>query len=357
VGAEYLLWWTKGQQLPPLVITGSTADPVPGALGQPGTMGLIGDKTVEDQVRSGARFTAGVWITQAQTIGLEGSVFFLQPHSTHAAASSDGSTLLARPFFSVGPVTLPDGTQQDLSQEDALLLATPGVSSGSVHVSTSNRFWGAEANARVALCGDCFYRVDLLAGFRYLELKDALTIVSSSDTIPPSGPTIVTDAFHTNDRFYGAQIGAAVDFWRGAWFLDFRGKVALGPISRTAAIAGSTTFSASGLTVPGGLFAQPGNIGDHTSVDFGVVPELGVQAGYQINRYLRAYIGYSLLYLARNVAQPGVQIDRAVNVTQIPALGLGPFAAQSLADLHPSFSFQNTDFWAQGFQFGIELNF
>jgi hypothetical protein len=359
VGAEYLLWWTKGQQLPPLVTTGSTADTVPGALGQPSTVGLIGGKTFEDQVRSGARFTAGFWFNPAQTIGVEGSVFFLQPHSTDVVASSDGSTLLARPFFSVGPVTPPGGTQQELSQEDALLVATPGASSGSVRVSTSNRFWGAEANGRVALCGDCFYRVDLLAGFRYLQLKDSLSIVAVSDTIPPSGPTTVTDAFRTNDRFYGVQIGAALDFWRGPWFVDFRGKLALGPISRTVAIDGSTTFSSGGITFtqPGGLFAQPGTIGNHTNVDFGVVPEVGVRAGYQINRYLRAYLGYSLIYLARNVAQPGDQIDRAVNVTLIPALRQGPFAAQSLADLHPSFAFINTDYWAQGFQFGIELDF
>jgi hypothetical protein len=147
-----------------------------------------------------------------------------------------------------------------------------------------------------------------------------------------------------------------VDFCRGRWFLDFRGKIALGAVSRVAAIDGSTTFTSGGSTtvVPGGLFAQPTNIGYHTNVDFGVVPEFGVRAGCQITSYFRAYIGYSLIYLARNVAQPGNQIDRAVNVNQIPALGQ---LASFFSDFRPAFTFLNTDFWAQGFQFGMELNF
>jgi hypothetical protein len=253
-------------------------------------------------------------------------------------------------------VTQPDGTLQEMAQESALLVASPGASFGNVRVSTSNLFWGADANARVNLCGDCFYRVDLLAGFRYLELKDGLEIVSLSDTLPPSGPTKVVDTFNTINRFYGGQIGAAVDFCRGSWFLDFRGKLALGAIRRVAAIDGSTTFTSSGspMVVPGGLFAQPTNIGYHTNTDFGVVPELGARIGYQFTRYFRAYIGYSLIYLAKNVSQPGDQIDRAVNVNQIPALGQ---LAPVLSDFRPAFTFLNTDFWAQGFQFGMELNF
>jgi hypothetical protein len=355
VDAEYLLWWTKGQRLPALVTGGSTADTVPGALGQPGTVEIFGDNTVDDRVRSGARFGAGVWITDDQTIGIDGSVFFLQPQFSHFAAASNGSLLLARPFFAVGTVTLPDGTQQDLAQEDALLLASPGVSTGRVRVSTSNHFWGADVDARVNLCGDCFYRVDLLAGFRYLEVKDALGIASVSDTIPPSGPTTVSDTFTTTSRFYGGQIGAAADFCRGCWFVDFRGTLDLGAMSRDAEIGGSTTTTANGSTsvVRGGLFAQPTNIGHHTNVAFGVVPEGSCVVGYQINRYLRASVGYSLIYLARNVALAGDQIDRVVNVNQIAALGRAPL----VGDIRPAISFVNNDFWAQGFQFGLEFDF
>src|SRR5262249_26657073 len=80
--AEYLLWWTKGQHLPPLVTTGAPEDEFPGALGQPGTITLFGDATVDDQIRSGFQFTAGYWLDSDQVLGLEASVFYLEPHGT-----------------------------------------------------------------------------------------------------------------------------------------------------------------------------------------------------------------------------------------------------------------------------------
>jgi hypothetical protein len=358
VGAEYLLWWTKGQFLPPLATVGSPDDMPPGALGQPGTVEVIGNQGVDNQVRSGARFTVGAWLDRAGTLGVEGNVFFLQPRSSQLTASSDGTTLLAVPFFAVGTVTNPDGSTTDLSMEDALIVANPGTSSGSVVVSTSNRFWGAEANGLVNLCRDCTFRVDALVGFRYLDLKDQLGIVSQSDMLPPNGPMSVTvaDNFATHNRFYGGQVGAVADFWYGRWLLDLRGKLALGAINRAVAIDGSTTFTTAGATnvAPGGLFAQSiTNIGTQSSTAFGVVPEINFRVGYQFTSYLRAYVGYSLIYIARNVVQPADQIDRAINVNQIQALGVAPFAG----DIHPVVPFNSTDFWAQGLQAGLEFNY
>lgn len=357
VGVDYLLWWTKGQFLPPLATIGSPADMPPGALGQPGTLEVIGNNTADGQVRSGARFTAGAWINESQTIGLEGDIFFLQPRSSRFLASSAGVGLLAVPFFAVGTITNPDGSTTDLSQESALPVATPGASIGNVVVSTANRFWGAEANGLVNVCRDCSFRVDLLAGFRYLELKDQLDIASLSVALPPNGPMTVTtaDNFNTRNRFYGGQFGAVADFWYGRWLLDLRGKVALGGINRFVGIDGSTALTtANGTSVfPGGLFTQPTNIGARSSTAFGVVPEVNVRVGYQFTNFLRAYVGYSLIYIARNVVQPGDQIDRAINVNQIQALSPAPLAG----DVRPLAMFTSTDFWAQGFQAGLEFNF
>jgi hypothetical protein len=350
-----LLWWTKGQNLPPLVTVGSPNDQLPGALGQPGTLVLLGNTTVDDRIRSGGRLTAGLWLNEGATIGLEASAFYLEPHGSHFTAVSDGSTVLTRPFFAVGTVVQPDGTTADIAEERALPIALPGASAGSVLVSTANRFWGAEANGRLNIWRESCCCVDLIAGFRFLELKDRLTITSSSDTLPPSGPVTVTDDFATRNRFYGGQLGAEAEFRRGRWFLGVRGKLALGALDRAVAIDGNTTFMTdTGATVvPGGLIAQPTNIGRYSSTGFGVVPEVGFRAGCRITPWLRAYAGYSLLYLARDVVQPGDQIDRGVNVNQIPARGLAPLAG----DQRPAFSLKGTDFWAQGLNVGLELDF
>jgi hypothetical protein len=250
--------------------------------------------------------------------------------------------LLAEPFFA-----------EDVGAEAALFIASPGALAGSVVVSTSTRFWGAQANGCLTVDGDDFYRLEVLGGFRYLQLKDDLFISSISDTIPPTGPTNVTDFFRTRNTFYGGQLGVQASFQRGPWCMDLRGMVALGAIHRVVLIDGSTAFITAGGTtvVPGGLFAQPTNIGNHSHDGFTAVPELLYNLSYQVTSYLRIYAGYSILFMT--AARPGDQIDRQVNSTQVPALHLGPF----VGDARPAFNLLKQDFWAQGISAGVEFNF
>jgi hypothetical protein len=339
---EYLLWWTRGQQLPALVTTGSPLDMPPGALGQPNTTVLYGASEVETHVRSGGRLTVGYWLDEHGSFGVEASSFILEPQSSHFSRSSDGSLLLAEPFFA-----------EDVGAEAALLIASPGALAGSVSVSSSTRLWGAEANGCLTLDGDDFYRIAVLGGFRYLQLKDDLFISSVSDTIPPTGPTVVTDLFRTRNTFYGGQLGLQASFHRGPWCMDLRGMVAVGAIHRVVLIDGSTAFLTAGGTtvVPGGLFAQPTNIGNHSHEGCTAVPELLYNLSYQLNSYLRIYGGYSILFMT--AARPGDQIDRQVNSTQVPALHLGPF----VGDVRPAFNLLKQDFWAQGISAGLEFTF
>jgi hypothetical protein len=69
LGAEYLLWWTKGSRLPPLVTTGSPGTGPVGALGRPDTSVLFGG-TFDDQDHSGGRFFGGLWLDPGQTFGV-----------------------------------------------------------------------------------------------------------------------------------------------------------------------------------------------------------------------------------------------------------------------------------------------
>jgi hypothetical protein len=54
------------------------------------------------------------------------------------------------------------------------------------------------------------------------------------------------------------------------------------------------------------------------------------------------------------VARPGAEIDTRVNPFVVPSdqrFGTGP------AGGHPLFDFHNSDFWAQGVNFGVTLRF
>jgi len=82
-----------------------------------------------------------------------------------------------------------------------------------------------------------------------------------------------------------------------------------------------------------------------------VVPEVGVQLSVRITDWVYATVGYSFLYLS-DVARPGDQVDRNVNVQPVPAgvPALIPPAA-------PPPTFRSTNFWAQGLDIGLRFSF
>ena len=59
--ADYLMWWTSGMTLPPLVTTGTTANPT--------STVLFGNDVVNDGGRSGFRTTVGMWLDCRHSLG------------------------------------------------------------------------------------------------------------------------------------------------------------------------------------------------------------------------------------------------------------------------------------------------
>jgi hypothetical protein len=357
---EYLLWWIRDSQFPPLVTTSVPgASALPGVLGQPGTAVLFGGSGVDNQVRSGGRFTAGLWLDGGQTTGLEGSYFFLGSRSVRfdrASSGAPGSEIIARPFFDVT-----SGVQ------NAQLVAFPGIASGEIHLASSSRLQGAELNL---LCsrwdaGGGNYRVSLLGGFRYLQLDEGLGVTESSRVNPAlaAGPPLfggstitIADQFDTRNNFYGGQLGAQVEGSWGRLFVNVLGKVALGATHEVVDVHGSTGItSPDGTTAvtPVGFLATASNSGHFSRDVFAVVPEVGVNVGWQITPHVRASVGYTFLYCS-SVARPGDQVDVGLSGTQLPTdtrfnPGAGP--------ARPAVLLRDTDFWAQGINFGLEFSY
>lgn len=363
VGVEYLLWRIKEYDVPPLVTTGPITDfnPAlgifPGTLGLPGTVVLFGGDVDEDW-RHGLRVSAGTWFGCDQRCGIEANYFVLEDDGDDFTVISAGSPILTRPL--VDALT---------GAETVEFVAFPGLLSGSVDISSSSQLQGGEVNfIKNLCCCPCSHRVDLLAGFRYMELEDELTITETITTLAPLPPTIVipgvavpvpagtsltvVDRFETENRFYGGQIGARAEFWRGRVFANVTGKLAIGSTHQIVRISGSTTVTAPGgapLVFPGGQLALPTNIGTHDRDEFSILPEIGFNVGYQLTDSLRAYAGYSLLYWS-DVVRPGDHIDRTINASQ-------QFGGVLVGPARPAFSFNETDFWAHGFNLGVELRF
>ncbi len=341
VSGEYLYWWVQHAPVPvPL----ATTSPIPGA----GTT-LFGGHDVDYGNFSGLRFTAGSWFCDC--IGGEGSFFLLEQRRNNFTAS--GSTPLFIPvnsavvvpgLFPMGPTTIP--------------ISTLGVPT-SITDSSSIRLWGLEADGLYKLVHNDKWHADLLAGFRYVDLREDLSLSAqavATDTLF-TGLTAVAslnDDFHTQNQFYGVQVGGKVGAHLGKFTADFIGKAALGVTHEIVDINGFKSASIPALGVvaiaPGGIFAQPTNTGNHSQNQFAVVPEAQLQLGYFVTPRLKVYAGYTFLYIS-SVVRPGNQINPLINLNQLVTPGA------PTAPLQPSFGFKDSSFWAQGLDFGVEFRF
>jgi hypothetical protein len=357
VSVEYLLWWFKSGQTPPLATT-SPATSL-GILGQPGTTVIIGGEGLDNEPLHGIRVTVGTWLDCCQTKGIEIGGFSFFDHDTQRSASgpgTPGSVTIARPFFNV--LT---------GQPDSQLVAFPSLVAGTVTVDSTQRLSGFTPNiiCNLCCCGpvDCCNphgrRIDLLVGPRFYRLEEDINIredLQVNPTVPVLGGSRINivDSFETENRFYGGFIGARAEFWMNRLFVNVTGGVALGNTEQIVRINGSTTITpptGAVVTRAGGLLTQPTNIGRYSRNEFTYIPELGFNVGYQVTPQCRAFVGYSFLYWSE-VVRPGDQIDVGLNTTQLPTLGgTGTLTGPA----RPAFTFHDSGFWAQGINLGVQF--
>ncbi len=353
-GAEYLLWWTRRDRAPILATTGNPAEgPLAGRLGEPGTA-VLNDGTLNHEPFSGARLTAGYFIDDCCSKAIEVSGFFLPQSSGHFSASSADFPVLARPFFSLN-----EGIER------VQFIAFPGVATGTLTINSPSQLWGVEANARCLWCCGCDYSVDLLAGARYLNLREQLTITENSlflpGVLPPplNGTQVINiDSFATRNQFYGGQVGIDAQKEWGRFSIDGLFKLALGVTHQELTIQGGQIYPPGTTNVdtrPGGLLALDSNIGTYSRNRFSIVPEVGVTLGWYLTGNVQLTVGYNFLYWT-NVVRPGEQIDTNVDVNRIPNFAITP-RPPDVPGLHPGVPFRESDFWAQEITAGIRFTF
>jgi hypothetical protein len=343
--AEYLLWWIKNGHVPPLVTAGGNGPP-----GSPGTQVLLDSLRFADDVRQGGRFALGYQFETLPFLGVEASSFFLSDRRSDAGFSSSVYPVLRRPFINAA-TGMPDST----------VVASPGIAAGTVIVGARPSLWGAEANLAAGLVSSDTFHLTALCGFRFLRLEDELKIDEEFQVAPDvpgfGGSRVsVPDEFRTVNRFYGGQVGLKAEARLGLLTFDCCGKLALGQVQQVADLNGELDrLAADGSTtmIPGGLLALHSNSGRHQRDELAFVPEVDLDAGWQLTAHCKLCVGYSLLWVS-TVARAGEQIDPVVNVTQFPLVsGAGPLQGPA----RPAFNFHGTDFWAQGLNLGLELSY
>jgi putative beta barrel porin BBP7 len=238
------------------------------------------------------------------------------------------------------------------------------VVGGRIAISSSADLWGAELNYRSGFASGYGGRFDLLCGYRYLSLKESLSIRSDLTTLAaagaaPAGTTIFSaDLFDTETQFHGGQVGLAAEWQIGCMTFGLRGTVAAGVSIQRVEIggaSGSVTPAGATVSVPGGLYALPSNIGSYERTRFACASEVGATVGYQVSDNCRLFAGYNCLYWTQ-VVRAGEQINRQVNGTAIPdpTTGLSaPIGPPAPARRSP----RDEYFYAHGLSLGVEFRY
>lgn len=354
--ADLVFWDVKDNRLPlPLVTVGSVLDPIPGAIGQPGTRVVWGgdaSTNLGGDLIPGLRFRGGAY-SYAANVGVEASVFWLETHSDGISATPDffNATVIAQPVFN---------TFSGIS--DALTDSNPPGLLGGVNIKLRSQLWGAEANLTTGI-GNALNGSLLLAGFKYLNLDDDLSFLSGprvvgivgNTPLGPGGFNMTQERFTTRNRFYGGQFGAQQSMYWNGLTITGRAALALGASDQEVVIkGGSAGFLANGSPVtvlPGGLLTGPSNLGTHESTHFAVVPTLDLTAGYRVSDNLLAYIGYNFMYWT-NVVRPGEQVDLRVDPRGSP---LSNVYDPNFVGQFPTVPFDTTSFWVQGINLGLAV--
>ncbi len=354
--ADYLMWTIKDAPIDaPLLTTGTLTNPTSlgsGTLGAPSTQVLAGDTRLNQNFFSGFRLNGG-WLDCSGAFGIEAGFFMLPQQTTNQSFASDatGNPLLARPVFDVRA-----------QAETVLFVSAPNVFAGGANIASTSALFGGDLNAfcpvvRGSCDDDIIKYCNVLAGFRYLNLRENLAI-DQNTTVLPNGVTFfnaqpvsnggnlfISDNFHTLNQFYGGQVG----FSSGLTWLRFTvtaaGKLGVGSMREEAMISGSTTGNSNLIpnqTVQGGLLALNSNIGSYTRNMLAVVPEGNLGFTLEITPQIKLTIGYTFLYVS-NVARPGDLIDRNVDRTLVPSSQV--YNPTLPGQQRPTFVWNGTDFW------------
>ena len=361
---QYLLLFPESQPTnTPLLTTSAPADF--GRLGNATTTILAGDRGLLNLgTVSGFRVNGGFWRGSDQRVGVDVGGLYQSPtsYTLFAQSSNQGIPLIARPF-----------TNSLTGAPSSLIVSAPNSVSGSALIRATTEFYGIEANGLLNLfrtCpGECrSWSLNLLAGYRYMELQEGLGMSTRSTvltgTVPAVGLTAgaptsieVRDQFNTLNRFHGAQAGIQSQFTSGRWYVGVSGKAAFGAVNQRLEIDGSTALgnpiNRTGSVTLGGLFANASNIGRYQTDQFAIVTDLNATVGFHFTSWLIGTVGYNFIHVSA-VLRPGNQFDGSANPTLVPTSALyGTAAPAGRAPI----ALKQDDFFTHGLNFGMILRY
>jgi Putative beta barrel porin-7 (BBP7) len=336
---DVLLWWRQGRDFPPLVTTDPVSEASTTAGILPDAQVLFGGGRVGSNMQAGGRIDIGCWCDPQQCWGYGWRFFGVGKDATEFNVNSLDNPVLAIPFFNA-----------TTSQNDALLVAYPGLRSGEIHIVGNSGILGNDVYGRFLLSRNCDSRLDFITGWNYTRINDGIEIRSRSIVTETGGnvalgtETVIRDQFDARNQFNGGILGLMYERNCGCWTTNLMARMSLGNMHERMVINGSTRITVPGQpaqTTSGGLFTAASNIGSFSRNEFTAITEAGVNLGYRWGPCTRINIGYTFMYW-NDVLTPGKAIDTSVDPT---------------GGTRPAFTFRHSDYWVQGLNLGLVREF
>ena len=366
---DYALGWIRPRGIGiPLLTTGSVADPIPGALGQPGTrilLGAGGADSFDLGTFNGIRPEIGFFLDDHHHLSIEATavILFSRDRLYSMRSNNQGDPLLTRPINDVA--VLLNGVERSVITAANIPLGSNIA--GRFDATATSEYYGWEINARYNDLVFGRLQANVLTGFHALVLRERLLL---QDTLQPLndaslnflgnpvavGSTVTNrDHFSTSNRFYGWQIGIGLGLEDPWYFVRVSTKLGLGVTAQEGTIAGeSTLISPAGIqTAAGGVLALSPNIGSHSRNVFGIVSDSGVQVGLHIHRNVTLQACYSFLLWGK-VVRPEKLIDRTVNTNLLPTSATFGNAPDTQ---RPEPRFSDGAFWVHVLNLGVQVTY
>ena len=240
---EYMLWWTNGAHLPPMVST-QTAN---GALET-----VFGGRTIRDGDHDGYRINMGMWLDCCHCWGVEGEYFDFsgRPDNYNSGLSNgyDNGTYfpIVRALFDpnsdplvepenpqISGIGFPDtvGHGPRGSRYERLLPSRRGFGS----VATSKPRNGPSQDGDVPWTDSSArtFRLDAVSGYRFTRLIDGVSARDDEMDVNPASLNLWTEYtnvynYRATNNFNGWELGLDAAMTRGRWSLDALAKAAIG---------------------------------------------------------------------------------------------------------------------------------
>ena len=334
--AEFLMWWGKGRNVPPLITDG----PLGG-----GTLNFFGGDKVGQEMQTGGSLTLGRWLENGTGVGITFRI--LDENPATFSTTSAVNPVIAQPFRNVLAGFA----------EEAILVASPGIADGSIDAVEQLDYVSTESFIKVRAYECRGYALDFITGYNFHRIDNSIRVHARSTIInrPPiaAGSMVDTvDIFDTQNQFHGGVMGLTSTVHRGRFTMRSTLKISAGNMRQRLFVDGRTAVTPLAGAVafdPGGVFALPSNMGTFSRNRWAISPEFQFNLAYAIRDNMEVGIGYNFIWWNR-VLLAGDQIDRNLNLSQT---GGNPLVGPAF----PTTNLRETEFWLQGINLSFFWNY